>query len=307
MIVRAARVDGPIVLFLILGLCGCTYLQDGPENEERDSHYLRAKKRQSEMDYPGAVASYEKALEANPRSSVAHLDLGLLYAEELHRGQTTPDEKRRYHAMAIYHLEKYLALKPDDFRAESLRGRISASALELAKTVSFTLLESTAQNEIERLHATNRSLLRQVTELQLRLAQQGHTFSNQLQALHLEYRRMPPPGAGSQAVSPVATPVETPRASSVPPATRTGRTEGGVRPVLPDTTPRVPAPASPRTNVTPLPTAEPRHRIHIIRTGDTFAALSRRYGTSTAEIQGANPGVDPVRLKSGQAVRIPVR
>ena len=194
MIVRAARIGGPIIL-LILGLCGCTYLQDDPENEERDGHYLRAKKRQSEMDYLGAVASYEKALEANPRSSVAHLDLGLLYAEELHRGETTPDEKRRYHAMAIYHLEKYLALKPDDFRADSLRGRISASALELAKTVSFTLLESTAQNEIERLHATNRSLLRQVTDLQQRLAQQAHGFSNQLQALHLEYRRPLPTAA----------------------------------------------------------------------------------------------------------------
>lgn len=44
---------------------------------------------------------------------------------------------------------------------------------------------------------------------------------------------------------------------------------------------------------------------YTIRAGDTFYALARRYGTTTAAIISANPGVNPNALQIGQQVCIP--
>jgi LysM repeat protein len=64
-----------------------------------------------------------------------------------------------------------------------------------------------------------------------------------------------------------------------------------------------PAPGS----VTPLPPAGAAVRIktHIVKSGDTLAALSRRYRVSLSALQAANPSLDSRRMKIGQAVNIP--
>ncbi|MGQ4879917.1 LysM peptidoglycan-binding domain-containing protein [Billgrantia sp. LNSP4103-1] len=44
-----------------------------------------------------------------------------------------------------------------------------------------------------------------------------------------------------------------------------------------------------------------------IRPGDTYSAIARRFGTTPARIQSANPGVEPTRLRVGQIVQVPLR
>lgn len=46
---------------------------------------------------------------------------------------------------------------------------------------------------------------------------------------------------------------------------------------------------------------------YIVRPGDTFFTLARRFGTTVAAIQQANPFVDPQNLRIGQLLCIPVQ
>ena len=45
---------------------------------------------------------------------------------------------------------------------------------------------------------------------------------------------------------------------------------------------------------------------HVLRAGDSFYRLARRYGTSVSAIAAANPGADPLRLQPGQTLRVPL-
>lgn len=44
-----------------------------------------------------------------------------------------------------------------------------------------------------------------------------------------------------------------------------------------------------------------------VRPGDTYSAIARRFGTTPARIQSANPGVAPTRLRVGQVIQVPLR
>ena len=50
----------------------------------------------------------------------------------------------------------------------------------------------------------------------------------------------------------------------------------------------------------------PASKTHTIKSGDTFWALSQKYGVSVADIQDANPKISPTRVKVGDKVLIPV-
>jgi lipoprotein NlpD len=43
-----------------------------------------------------------------------------------------------------------------------------------------------------------------------------------------------------------------------------------------------------------------------IRPADTFSSIARRFDTTPARIQGANPGVEPTRLRVGQLIAVPL-
>lgn len=49
----------------------------------------------------------------------------------------------------------------------------------------------------------------------------------------------------------------------------------------------------------------PAYRLHLVASGDTLSALARRYGTSVSAIAAANPGIDPDRIRIGQALVVP--
>ena len=44
---------------------------------------------------------------------------------------------------------------------------------------------------------------------------------------------------------------------------------------------------------------------YVIQSGDTYATVAARYGTSVATLLELNPGVDPTQLSVGQRIRVP--
>jgi len=46
-------------------------------------------------------------------------------------------------------------------------------------------------------------------------------------------------------------------------------------------------------------------RTHVVKPGETMAAVARRYQIRLPALQSANPGVDPKRLRAGQVLNLP--
>lgn len=252
-----------LLLALIgLGSGGC---REGPNNEsdeQKDPCYLRGKSLAASLDYAGAAAAFEKALEENPRNASAHFELCWL-----------DEQKLNDYAAAIYHGERYLRLRPNSEFAEIVRQHLDACRRELAKSVPVGPLIPALQHDFERLTATSKALLQQVEVLSRQLA--------------LATNRPPTP--------PPAAP-----APSAPSATLAANQE--TKPA-----PR-PAPRALPTAAasTPTPASSPA-RIHYVRRGETLARISREYGISLASLQTANPGIEPRRLRAGQALKVPGR
>src|SRR6266540_4556569 len=149
-------------LALCLFLSGCYPLGESAVNEQKDPNFLAGRSRKMAMDYTGAAEAFEKALEANPRSASAHLELGLLYYEKLNDW-----------AAAVYHLEKYLKLNPKSNKADSVGQFIAVSKQELAKGIPLTALNQQVQKELEKidkLMRENAELRQQIDQLKMQSA-----------------------------------------------------------------------------------------------------------------------------------------
>ena len=110
------------------------------------------------MDFGGAVEAFEQALEVNPQSAAAHLQLGELYAERI------PDP-----AAAIYHYEQYLRRKPTGTSTETIRDQIQGLKEKLAKDFLTMPPTSNLQKQNESLIAENRKLIAEVEQLRKEL------------------------------------------------------------------------------------------------------------------------------------------
>jgi len=119
------------------------------------------------MDFQGAIESFEQALEANPRSGAAHLELGWLFAEK----ESDP-------AAAIYHYEKYLKLRPGAENAETIGQHIFRLKQELAKGVLPIPPSTEIQRQMEQLAEDNRQLREQLVRLQTAASQVSSNSSN---------------------------------------------------------------------------------------------------------------------------------
>lgn len=63
-----------------------------------------------------------------------------------------------------------------------------------------------------------------------------------------------------------------------------------------------PLPATP----TPVPSPTPAFLTYTIEAGDNFSFIAAEFDISIAELEAANPGVDPTNLQIGQEIRVPV-
>src|SRR5436190_19637568 len=107
---------------LVLG--GCSPSGSGVQDEKREPQFLIGLSRINVMNFEGAIEAFQQALEANPQSAAAHLQLGWLYAEK------TSDP-----AAAIYHYEQFLRRQPADPNAGMIRKQILGLKHVLAEAV----------------------------------------------------------------------------------------------------------------------------------------------------------------------------
>jgi LysM repeat protein len=142
--VAAVLIWRAILVVVCLALAGCRPAVRGSSDEQKEPYFLAAKKRAEERDYAGAIEYYEKALDVNPRSASAHMELGILY-----EGQQSD------FAAALYHYQKAITLKPDLPVVDIVRQRIEQCKRELAKTVTQLPSTEKMQQELDNLRAEN--------------------------------------------------------------------------------------------------------------------------------------------------------
>src|SRR5262245_33568148 len=150
----------PALMMVLLGLAGsgCIPKTETTQDEQKNSHYQAGKERLSALDYKGAISAFERALEDNPKSALAHYELGVLY-----------DQHESDYAAALYHYRKALKLRPSGYPAENIRQRIPACRQELIKEDSLAVINPSVLRETERLREDNQSLRKQIELLQAQL------------------------------------------------------------------------------------------------------------------------------------------
>jgi len=65
---------------------------------------------------------------------------------------------------------------------------------------------------------------------------------------------------------------------------------------------------TPTTTVTTKTTRKHSHKRHLrtytVQSGDTFASIAAKEGTTVARLEHLNPGVDPTTLRVGEKIRV---
>ena len=294
-------------LFLLCFLTGCFPLNRSGLEEEKDPHYLEGTKRLNSYDYEGAIQSFERALQTNPKNSAAHLQLGVLY------------ERMNDYGSALYHYQRHLALKPDSNMADVVKQKIIGCTRELARNVALVVAPGHVQQEMARLAQANDDLKRQVLALQQQLASKPQVITNTIYVPQVGSapRYEAPEEESTPEPEPPVRIAEIPRPTPLrndPPApvrndapapqnNRTGgaNTSGGWVPTT------ITPPAGGRSQPPPTRSNSPRRIAHRLQKGETIAALSRRYDVSISEIIAANPGIRPDHVQVGQTIYIPGR
>lgn len=153
-----------LTLMLCLGFSGCTPTAETQLDEQRNPHYLAGKEKLGALDYKGAIESFERAVEDNPRSALAHFELGVLF-----------EQRESDYAAALYHYNKALKLRPNGYPSENIRQRIPACKQELVKADSLAIINPNVLRETEALRAQNATLRSQIEMLQAQLANRPAT------------------------------------------------------------------------------------------------------------------------------------
>lgn len=265
-------------------LGGCTETFDSSMDEQKESNFIQGKNLLTKNDYPAAVEAFEKALEVNPHNAQAHLELFLLYEQNM-----------RDYAAAIYHGSRFRKMRPKSPYAEVVQQRMDNCKQELAKDLPIGPVTPYLQRELEKLKVENGSLQQQVQVL----AQQLSIATNRVRVVtnvvtNVVYAPAPTPAPANPVTPPAnagnSSIAATPKTTPVKDTVLKGQVGNA-------TTPKLGIPIVER----------PPYQTHIIKKGDTLATIARQYGVSVAAIQTANPTVDARRIKPGQMLKIPVK
>lgn len=265
---------GALLLLLVLGSPGCSPTGEPQMDEEKNPHFQAGREKLSALDYKGAVESFERAVEDNPRSARAHYELGVLF-----------DQQVNDYAAALYHYQKALKLRPNAYPAENIRQRIPACRQELIKADSLAVINPSVLRETERLREENSALQKKVEALQAALA--GRTAAGTAPAA--EGASAQP---GREAVSRGQAVPTAGSVSSAPAGSGAAAGSAGTG-SLAD---RARQPATP---------AAGRGRTHVVKAGETPAAIARQHQIKVTSLLAANPGLDPKRLRVGQVLSLP--
>lgn len=243
-------------LALAATLAGCLPTGSGGD-EEKETHFQTGRARVNGMDYGGAIEAFQKALEVNPHSGAAHFELGWLFADK------QPDP-----AAAIYHYERYLALRPNAENAETIRQHIFRLKQDLAKAVLPLPSTPGVQRQLEQLMEENRRLQGELERWRVEFANRGLPLPTNPPSGNVVGRSSPGPVVPGGNPSQLVVPPPRPQASAGNPAT-------------------------------------PAARIHRVQAGETPSSIAKKYNVKLGALLAANPGLNPNRMQVGQAVKVP--
>jgi len=144
--------------FLFAG--GCSRDVAGlDESDFRDPLLRKAQARIREGDKDGAIVSLQKSLERKPGLAQADLELALLY-----------DDYKKDYVKAIYHYERYLALRPKTQKRGLIEDLIRKAKMSFAASVSDQYPETA--KKFQSLEEENARLKANLRELRENLAAQ---------------------------------------------------------------------------------------------------------------------------------------
>ncbi len=264
---------GVLAVATLLVVNGCSPVDSGPTDEEKEPHFVLGDSRFNEMDWNGAIEAYEESLEVNPHSAQAHYRLAQLF-----------DTKEPDPAAAIYHYEQYLKLQPDANNHDIITQRIDSCKQQLATDVYALPSAPAMQKQLDSLIQQNKQLQSQVDQLN-GVVKQWNVYYASEQAALKNGSSAPQNNSAAQSTSP------TPDDISPEPTQQ---------PSQPRTTTRTPSVGS-----KPAAPKPPGVRKHIVASGETLAGIARKQGISLASLQAANPGVNPRKLRAGQSLNLP--
>ena len=291
-----------LFLFLAIFLAGCSQFKRDEFADEKDPHFLEGERRESGLDWDGAIQAYDLALHSNPNNAAAHLELGILYGE-----------KKNDFATAVYHYQKHLTLYTNSPRREAVLQQIAFCKGELAKTHAVGLPNRDVQRELEKLMAANDAYRKRIAQLEAELSRGPRYITNFV----TNFYKVPDfSQEKSRSLTQPATLVEAPQAQAVErddepkevekprPSTRQERTT-----TASSDRPRTSRTQSTRNTAnsarsTPSAAPETRARTHVVRPGDTLARIAQRYGVSVAKLRAANPAAAK-GTRAGQTLVIP--
>jgi len=263
MLLRSVAAALPLLLCF-----GCSPQAPAPVDEERNPYFVEGRERIGTRDYKGAIAAFEKALEENPRSALAHFELGYLY--EQHTAQREDD-----YVAALYHYNQVVRLRPHIYPADNARQRMASCKQELVRSQSIAPVYQQTIRELDRLKEENAQLRRQIETLQAQVASQfvAPTSLGNISQQHTS-------GSGSTtAAKAPAEPTDTPILIATNSASASGRERS----------------------------SQPSRafRTHTVRARETPYSIARSYGIKLDALLTANPGLEARRMKTGQTINVP--
>ena len=257
------------MLALCVALSSCSPTAERQLDEQQNPHFKAGREKLSALDYRGAIESFEHAVEDNPRSALAHFELGVLF-----------EQHANDYAAALYHYNKALKLRPNGNPADIIRQRIPGCKQELLKADSLAIVNPTALRETERLREENLALRKQIELLQNHLAARPPANAPGGQFARAREVSYSSPASPTLAGTNVALRGDT----------------GGVSPAAM-------ADASDRTRAAAAGSG--RTRTHTVKAGETPFAISRQYRIKIDALLSANPGLDSKHIRVGQVLNIP--
>ncbi len=251
-------------------VCGCSPSDQAQADEEKEPHFVLGNNRFNAMDYSGAIEAFEQSLEINPRSAQAHYRLAQLFEDK------EPDP-----AAAIYHYQEYLRLDPNAENPDIVRQHINTCKQQLAADVLPLPSTPATMKQIENLTEKNRQLQQQVDDLSDKLKQWNTYYNTQIATKSAAGQGVPPPQI-------VSAPVGNAQPDDMTPQT-------------PNSNPNANSASSGASSKSKAS----KSHTHVVASGETLAAIARKYGVTVAALQDANPGVSPKHLRVGQTLNLP--
>jgi hypothetical protein len=157
-----------ITIVMVLA-AGCSKPVKSLDGDEMDHPLMkRAKQKEQSGDMKGAAQIYRSLLEREPSMARAHLSLALLL-----------DKPKGDYVQAVYHYDRYLALRPDTEKRTMIERRVRSSSLAFVGTIFSN--EAAVVERVNVLEQENAILKVKAANLGSQL-QQSRVVANSLRA-----------------------------------------------------------------------------------------------------------------------------